>query len=565
MYSRDGDNSSVWRSARRVGPSKPAPVECAAAGAGSRPSSLRLTVSGSLLPPAFTLIETLVSLAVLVIAISIVTGVFALTSKTAAQATAVADIEAALRGFFLEMEEDLKGVDPSRSVLVIYGRTQKAARNADELAAALGSSNGTPAWRVLVGDPASLPNNYDPRFVPNVTGDTMPNGSPIYSDPRADILMFFTERMLASNAPPKAQSLVGDPDAAFQYSLQLGAKVAPAQIVYGHGSFATVTPNGTGAYFWSNPQHIEVTAGNQNDDISPVAASEWMLTRRVGLPEPYPGGAVGGPGLVSPPAFTGDGSGNATSDDFTRILRGFSEDTALAGDSIVNLNNAAYNGNFDFLTYLSYFAPYDPTNSGQPTGLAERSPYDIDDVVSGPGTLGAWTLSGGRNADLVNNVLYPGGRTARHHVSTVLRDCPPELQSNRALQILPGCAWFQVEFLMPEDPRNAPDHPLSQQRNDVPRWVEVPAGQTYAFVPDSAENRTLVEQQLNADGTAVAGTRLDTFGRLIPPVAPFVAPDTPDNRRVRLWPYAIRITVRVFDQDGKLDEPLVRSMIHRFN
>ncbi len=535
----------------------------------ARPSSLRPCVPSSLLP-AFTLIETLVSLAVLVIAISIVTGVFALTSKTAAQATAVANAEAALRGFFLELEEDLRGVDPAESVLVIVGRTQKAARTPDELRAALANqASQTPAWRVLVGDPKNLPNNYDARFVDDVTGDTMPDGSPIYSDPRADVLMFFTERPLSSNAPPTSNSLAGGPDTAFQYSLQLGSKVSPAQVVYGHGSFATLAPLGGGAYSWSAPQHIEVTAGNQNTDISPIAASEWTLTRRVALPEPAPSGsAAGGPGLVSPPAFTGDGAGtDYSSDDFLRITRGYCDpfvEGGLAGDSVVNRANSVYRGEFDFLSYLAYFGPYDP-GTGMPTGLAERSPYDIEDVVSGPGSLGAWTLSGGRNANLIYNVLYPGGRTARHHVTTIVRDCPPELQSNRALQILPGCAWFQVEFLMPEDPRNAPDHPLSQQRNDLPRWVEVPPGQTFAFVPDSPENRALVEQQIGADGAAVGGSRLDTFGRLIPPVSPFGAADVPSNRRVRLWPYAIRVTVRVFDPDGKLDEPLVRSMIHRFD
>jgi len=32
-----------------------------------------------------------------------------------------------------------------------------------------------------------------------------------------------------------------------------------------------------------------------------------------------------------------------------------------------------------------------------------------------------------------------------------------------------------------------------------------------------------------------------------------------------MWPYAIRITVRVFDRLGRLEQPIVRSIVHRFD
>ena len=41
-------------------------------------------------------------------------------------------------------------------------------------------------------------------------------------------------------------------------------------------------------------------------------------------------------------------------------------------------------------------------------------------------------------------------------------------------------------------------------------------------------------------------------------------PNTASNRIIRLWPYAIRITVRAFDPEGRLDYPIVRALVHRF-
>jgi hypothetical protein len=32
-----------------------------------------------------------------------------------------------------------------------------------------------------------------------------------------------------------------------------------------------------------------------------------------------------------------------------------------------------------------------------------------------------------------------------------------------------------------------------------------------------------------------------------------------------MWPYAIRVTVRVIDEKGRLDEPIVRSLVHWFD
>jgi hypothetical protein len=185
--------------------------------------------------------------------------------------------------------------------------------------------------------------------------------------------------------------------------------------------------------------------------------------------------------------------------------------------------------------------------------------------------LPAWS----EGQSLIWNVLYPYGDDTDHHVATVIEQPPAALQSNLGLHLLPACVWFQVELLIPEDPRNGLDHPLSDQRRDTPRWVEVEPGQTYVFVPDTLENRQLVESRVQTSGPRAGQpfpqpNRLRDFAQVIRSslATALGLPhrgDTVDNRRVRMWPYAIRVTVRVFDQRGRLEEPVVRTVVHRFD
>ena len=116
--------------------------------------------------------------------------------------------------------------------------------------------------------------------------------------------------------------------------------------------------------------------------------------------------------------------------------------------------------------------------------------------------------------DCIRTLMYRTG-TAQpdlHHVATVVENPPlnlvgeQDVQSlpgnNMGVHLLPGCAWFQVEFLMPEDPRNSlyyhdpepSDSSKYSKRWDMPRWTEVEAGRTYVFIPDTAENRDYVVQ-----------------------------------------------------------------------
>jgi hypothetical protein len=170
-----------------------------------------------------------------------------------------------------------------------------------------------------------------------------------------------------------------------------------------------------------------------------------------------------------------------------------------------------------------------------------------------------------------------------HHVATVVENPPLNLVSeqhsdvqslpgnNMGVHLLPGCAWFQVEFLMPEDPRNSlyyhDPEPLGSsnhsKRWDMPRWTEVEAGRTYVFIPDTAENRNHVAQLFASSATGAPDGRLLDFARL--DQNPTVTPITPLNSASSACGRRHSHHRRVFDRLGRLEQPIVRSIVHRFD
>ena len=171
----------------------------------------------------------------------------------------------------------------------------------------------------------------------------------------------------------------------------------------------------------------------------------------------------------------------------------------------------------------------------------------------------------------VNALLYPPDQTSRNnrHIGTILEEPPADLATNSALRLVPGCAWFQVEFLMPENPRNAIDNPDINTRTENFRWVDVTPGRTFIFVPDSAANRARIisdgATRAAASGNgSIARSRLADFAE-ITPESPNNTQDDVTDRRVRTWPYALRVTVRAFDPRGRMSDPIVRSIVHRFD
>lgn len=469
---------------------------------------------------AFTLIEMLVSLGVLAIALGVVGIVFGVTTRTVNQAAALSELQATLRQCMLQIEEDLKFIDPSESVLVLVGRTRSAALTDADLA-------GGRYYRVLTGDPNDVPAGYKPETSPNLDSPGA-NGYSDYSDPRADIMAFFTKRPAATRAPGPTASPT-DPYAT-------GARFSPSFVVYGHAAEgrAERTVNGNEAtYQWTDAaRHIDQEKNRTGGGvISVLPASEWHVARRSTI-------------VVDPAVeFPNNPRRVDRLQDMDRLLR-CEPEANLPGDKSL-LSYRWLQGEFS------------------KPGYVLASPYPGSQGMTAPAMpVAAITLA--------ENLLYENaGGKANHHVATILADPPAELVSNLGLHMLPGCAWFQVEFLMPEDARNCldyvPNDPADSQRTDVPRWVEIEDGATYLFVPDTTYNRALIAQQIDANGVPVG--RLKDFSLLDVTPLPAGSPvqDTVDNRRIRLWPYAIRITVRVFDPRGRLEGPVERSVVHRFD
>lgn len=532
---------------------------------------------------AFSLVEMMVAVAVMIVALAVVTNVFSISSKTAATSQAISEVEAAIQRYFADLDADLRGIDTTRSVLVLQGRKQLASRT-EELRQA------GRRWRVLVGDPSRVPtggpNPYNPE-TDTAVESAFPTISPRdqFSDPRADILMFFTNNARPSRQPSGAalpnSSNPNYDDRAFQRTLQRGANASLIQVVYGHASFATPTANGN-SFTWPGAQqirHIETADAGENPatTISEIPLNKWTLAARRTLIEDISTGVALYSGLSTNqyPVFRDwsgapSEAGNPTAFQSTwdRITRSWSAPgDNFAGDSAA----------LRFRDLLTFLAPRENVTGAyaglaEPLGLALANPYGID----------GWTQNAnGATRQLLNNLMYhPDSRSQQHHHVATLSDlAAPGLASNLAMAALPGCAWFQVEFLMPEDPRNSHVSPIGSQRDDMPRWCEITNGQTYVFVPDTVQNREAIAAQVDLagrplqPGNAAGGwARLNTFGQVIPYqtnegtwTTGAQTLDRSNNRKIRTWPYAIRITVRVFDAGGKLQEPLTRTFIHRFD
>ncbi len=473
----------------------------------------------------FSLLEMLVSLAVLVVALLVVSNIFALTAQTARSAVAISDVQRRVRDFLYTLEQDLNGINPAESILILSGATQAAARSEEK-------RDAEQFERFLVGDPADVPRGFDPVFSTSVDPSTDQ-----YSDPRTDILAFLTNRALQSKSPAINDVSGSGPEQRFQQAIQNGARSAPNLVVYGHA--AIDVPDGITWPATGNEIHPINPPGGR-DQLSDLPLTQWHLARRATLIRNRSVTTLNVAGIA--PTFPA-GSGPL---EFRRA-----EPTALtAGDTA----SWSLDGLLD--VYIAGGNEAGPPAFPAPTA----SPYLFP---SGTG----WSPV---RENLVWQMLYQAsGQNNNRHVATVFNSPPPAMSGNLAVHGLPGCVWFQVEFLLPEDPRNAADHPVAAWRDDQPRWVEVRPDDTYVFVPDTAENRAaIIAQSTTVAGlnglVPIGGQRLSTFGQVVPPGGAGYA-DIAENRNVRTWPYAIRITVRVLDPDGVLATPVERSLVHRFD
>lgn len=197
---------------------------------------------------AFTLTELIVSVGILIVMLSVAGQVMTLTIRSTGQSKALTEVNQQLRVIYRMLREDLRNVDRARSVMVIEGNPIDAywtqdGKDADE------NPNPTNGYPHTVD-----PEREDP-FAPGVLGR-----------PRADVLMFFTNRRATSNVFPTVVSDV-------------------QQVVYGHADLGTyargVAPPIQESDFTEDTDAFPLTTANADSpQTSPLPAERWVLARR---------------------------------------------------------------------------------------------------------------------------------------------------------------------------------------------------------------------------------------------------------------------------------------------
>ncbi len=483
---------------------------------------------------AFSLVELIVAIGILILMLSLAGQVFNTTIQSTGQATALTETHQLLRALERTIRDDLREVQPGQSLILIQSNPVNAYWTAEGRAA---DTDGDPSTGYAhVADPTREDAN----------GNVMM--------PRADILMFFTTRDGVSYAftnPPVTASL--------------------QQVVYGHAELGEYVP-GTGATgdlydFKPNqlrpmfpvpgtPPYPSIT------QVAPVPASQWHLARRGVL-------LVQTPPPPSPPPPTPAWVDALWANNIPKPDKGLADLTILQGaaDVIGNFNSK---------------------------------------WVEEPGVTGPWFAP----------AIFDGGVVGEQcpYLRSQLDPTPPAAYGDRlGHYLLPNCASFKVEWAL--DPHSDfvggrlagekeifwfdPGYldPEGVRTNDDPLWtlqaaidrdpVNLPVNLA-SLLSNRVDHRdglgvySLADrfrdpelQRVRGDDPNVEWEVLGAGQRpqdLRPNLVLFGAnrrdiKNTPgiveDDEIVAedIFPVALRITIDVFDKEGRLERPIRHVMV----
>ena len=201
-------------------------------------------------PTAFSLVELIVAMGILMVMLGLAGEVMSLTVRSTGQAKAVTQISQSLRVFERTLREDLSHVKAGKSLLLIQGNP----------------INGY--WSTSTKDADT---NSDPA-------DGFPERTEL---PRADILMFFTSRPASNYVQYEYPGTTAMAGKAVTSGVQ--------QVVYGHANLVELDADGTLPGIYPDDYATFPT-----DPTAPwaIPADEWHLGRRVvhllNLPGPPP-------------------------------------------------------------------------------------------------------------------------------------------------------------------------------------------------------------------------------------------------------------------------------------
>ncbi len=489
---------------------------------------------------AFSLAELVISIGILILMMALAGQVFSITIKSTGQATALTEVTQQLRVLEETLREDLRNVQPGQSLMLIQGNPvnaywTQAGKEADD--------DGKPDTGY--GHIRDLERE---KLKADGTPDLAANGYEKMVEPRADILMFFTARKATSAVNPAVSSRL-------------------QQVVYGHAEMADYQPNAStpGTYDMVPDMVADPTLGNfpvDSTNLYPVLASsakfpanQWHLSRRsvLVLPVPRPTPSPNDPIRLDDRKFL------ESQDD---LVWNFSYDQLVLKPQLIGTN------------YVG-------------------APWFLPQIFG--------------NVSLAYSTWYKPFLRSR------MDPTPPMMMSNRmGAFFLPNCASFKVEWAL--DPRSLFVSERLNETSDV-FWIDQgdvgdssrltfkgpdPLYSLQKRIDDLKSKSDAVSKSLKAkleslmceqtqheDGSTysladrfrgvtcdvsgkppsdptIAWPKLDPTG-LRPNTAVFTASrphvDTGELTPDDIWPGALRITVDLYDREGRLERPIRHVMI----
>ncbi len=516
---------------------------------------------------AFTLAELVVAIGILLLMLSLAGQVFNLTIQSTGQATALTRISQALRALERTLREDLADVQPGESLIVIQGNPVNAYWTVQ-------GQDADPDRSSPSGGPANgYPHTADPERETTVPGVT--DAVPVL--PRADMLMFFTNRTASSYVDPKITSNVQQVVYGHAELGDYTAKSTPSNAPTCDDPVTTIT---TGAYQFQGSL-AGAGAGATNvvfpvdgmkypspTTLCQIPAAEWHLARRSVLlmPTVAPPIQAGAPPALAWPTYTlADPRLLRNESD---VLWNFNYDNAVLKPwpgSATAVFNACWQPPAGILT---------TTGATAGTVSIPRSQLDPSPPALCAGRLGhyllpncasfkvEWSLN--PRSDFVAGRLDGGNEILWFDPGHVDDQTKPSKSGDDPMKALTKAidslsARITVESNVPKK------EALKAQRaalNDLLK-TETPHSDKMEYsleerfgVPPSGANNCTVAERLASDQRA----NLILFAanrRVLDPTGVLPPAYVPDD----IFPGALRVTVDVFDPERRLERPIRHVMV----